>query len=60
MLQISVDVFSTITDLPPGLEHYTNPASKDGFLVSQYLTGFLPNDHTNLLLLSVFAGGFTL
>jgi heterodisulfide reductase subunit C len=36
--------FSTINDLPPGLEHYTNPASKDGFLVSQYLTGFLPND----------------
>jgi heterodisulfide reductase subunit C len=50
--------FSTITDLPPGLEHYTNPASKDGFLVSQYLTGFLPDDPHQLAFIERFCWWF--
>jgi len=49
---------STIKDLPPGLEHYTNPASKDGFLVSQYLTGFLPNDLHQLAFIERFCWWF--
>jgi heterodisulfide reductase subunit C len=50
--------FSTVVDLPPGLEHYTNPASKDGFLVSQYLTGFLPDDPHQLAFIERFCWWF--
>lgn len=49
---------STVVDLPAGLEHYTNPASKDGFLISQYLTGFLPVDVYQLAFIERFCWWF--
>jgi len=43
--------FSAVVSLPEGLEHYTNAAAKDGFIVSQWITGLLPDNPYHLAMI---------